>query len=1445
MKDYLDLDRHFGLLTDYTPEELFASNALGKRLGWEQVLQGSFSVIIGRANFGKTTELKARAKAQRAQGKWSVFVALNKVLAQDDFSEALDVDDEQAYKAWQASSTGELTLFVDSLDEASLSREDGLRLALRRVARAVNWPDSSIRWVLSSRPAVLTPEVLAMLQEELRASLYLGEESEGESPAGASDEPPLSESDVLGDIGSVGADSTVVNRPAKQEYLKVYSLLPLGDHAAARYLSECLTVDDPKAMLDAARQYGLGGLCEGPGGLDILAYIDPASKPPSNLTEVFERMVEGVQQQQRADPRERRIEGLSPTSLDDGIQKLASASVVCQLPNIELSTDALRIRDGVLSARLIVASVLSENSLNYLLGSRLFIDSGHHQVKVYPDELLPYLAAKRLASLVKSPEHATRLLTNLTWSASTGECGVYSAYLPLAGWLATLSTHCRHELTKIEPQAVAFFGDLRNPNISLSEANAVLEGAIERLVDGGDSLGRRLFRLTAENYWQAGKEGIEPTLLALFEKHGGDFHARDALLDIASHAKLDVLREAVLRTHGGDYSKLIEQAIDLLYILSLGHDDDASGLSRAMLATPQLPELTVSRLLSGLGWRFLGARSIADVVARQFIAGRGGFHISWAITRDLAESADSHQLYALTRALLLRLVAKVKRKGPGVGFYGPAQNFVELLTELLAVVVKRGHSPACRVAKLCLVLNRFIDKNHYGNADSQDLRSALEQNTDVRRHLLRGLIHPTDRTQNGIYQAVFVNCRFCPAEEGDGNALGDPGLTQLLEEMKTWTTSAPRRPLARREREQELDQESKKRLQAIAAGIRDGSEEGALAWVGAWLSRTTQLARYGECNFSVFEREAGEELSAAVRSGLSILWRSKDPTWDEAQPNSTHYITVAGLQGLFLDLGDGASLPALSEEEVRRAIRYAQFEINGFPKWFWPVVRKNEGIALKEFDSILNSAGVGPVSADKAELLMRQLDDAPDGVKRGLARTVWDFIMKNPQVLEYTSESALKVAASEAGAIDRATFEAEAQSRMLAAYGEKLPVLDEAPPATDEATAKARQVLEAKGNEMRRQRSNAVVWGAFWLSHYPATFGQAWESWQAGDCRAAEEFMFDLAAHLGEDRHGRLNQLAASGSDGLNALMKLYEWVRSVVSEDEDQSHDDGQVYAVNARDHAQSLRNALIPAVAHARSEEAYSILELLRLKAPRHRAKYLRHVQFTLREEQAARMPVQQAHYAKFEADFAPPVSEHQSFAMAVHNDLLAIKSQIENGEFSLRRFFNGVNFKHIKSDSEGLALEEDFQMLLGSELNHACANRYTVSLEPILPNSTRRDVLCQVASYRATVELKMSERWTLNDYLESLEEQLKGQYMQAPNSKIGFFVVVLQRANRRWDGPGGKRIGFQDVLDILQQKARDLAIKDPTLYLRVIGIDATPRENFRIAKGPAKAKRKSVSP
>lgn len=1440
MEKYLNLNRRFGHLVNFDTTELLATAFGRTQMSWSQLLEGRYSIVIGSANFGKTFEFKAQSGVLRAAGRSSLYVALHRVLGEDEIEDALEVADREALEAWRKTG-GEIVAFVDSLDEVSLTGENGIRKALRGVAKALNWPNSDVKWVLSSRPAVLTDEVLGQLLAELRTTLFTPKQDEFE--AGLDDETPEQptagdDAPSTGNIEPSDAKSKLTNKVVKQEKLKVYALLPLDKAAAALYLSERVGVSNAKETLHAARQYGLARLADSPGGLDILGYVDPVQNPPKSLTQVFEKMAGAMQQQQRVDPRERRLPDSAPADFEDAIQRLASASMVCGLPNIELSQSALRHREGVLSARPIVASVLSESSLQYLLGSRLFIDSGQHQVKLYPDDLLPFLAAKQLASLATSPDQARRLLSNFTWSSTTGECGVSRPLLTLAGWLSVFSTHCRKELLEIEPQAVAFFGDLRNPEISLGEAEVALERSLERLVSGGDSIGRQYFTLTPENYWQVAKPNIAPTLMRLFQQFGTDFYARDVLLSVAGYASLDVFRQPVLDTHQGDYVRVMGDSTDLAYILRLARQEDFDSLSTAVMVAPDLSESRLSTLIGRLAWRPLGAKSIAILVANRFGGERLGYSISATLTHSVADTASDLDLYRLTRSLLVRHMKLKVKTGRSSERYRSDQKFMELVMDLLALLIQRPSACVNRTVKLCLVLNRFSSKQFYGHAGKKNISAALKDNKTVRQAFLRTMIQSTDKSEDGIFEVAFSHSTICPKVEGDELELNEPGLFQLFETVKRNAAQLPKPP-TQHVKALTIDRKFKAALQADIVPIQSGTAANAFARIAEWLHCTIEDARYGECNFAMFEKAAPAAIAKAVREGLSNFWRQTDPTWNESEAHSTYYVTVAGLQGLFLDLGDGGDVSRLSALEVRRAIRYAMFEINGYPKWFWKLVAAHPTVALSELNSVITRAGKGPVSQQKAETLIQNLDDAPVEIRQSLARPSWDFVRSTASVGEYTSKVALRVAAAGSDVIDQTTFEFEALRLMRAAFSTKLPSSEDAATMSSKDAA----ALQALITELTRQRENALTWGSLWLCTYPGAFAEAWEVWRAEYRPSAEDFMLALAAQLGEERGARLKLVADKGREGLDVLKALYDWTHFLVNESEDQRHDDGRPYSPNDRDHAEQLRDAVVPAISHAKSEHAYQILEELRLGASSKTAKYLRHVQFMMREDQFAKSPIEQVDYLEFERQLAPTVSGYKTFAMAVENDLLTVKSQIETGDFSLRRFFNSVSFDRIKTDNDGLALEEDFQSLLGSELNHAAADRYVVALEPILPGGTRRDVLCQSGSLRATVELKMSLRWTVDDYIEALEEQLQGQYMMAENSKIGFFIIVLQK-RRTWKAPDGGNIDFEGLLSVLRQKAREKEAADSSLFLRVIGIDASPKVDFREVRAAKAKAKKSVT-
>ena len=1412
MPTYLDLARRFVHRPKYEPHEIFVSSVTDKRLKWPQVLENRFAVVVAPANYGKTTEMVEQVKRMRLAGGSAAFVALRKVADRATFAKALEPTERAAYDAWRAAPTTPLTLFVDSLDEASAAKRDGIADLIADVATEVGWPSDLIRWVISTRPAVLSTSV----RENITSRLIVPYETTIKASAGK----------VAS--AATGSSTTSIGGAAapEPETLMLFSMAPLESNQGKTYLAGLHPTLDAPEVLRIAHERGLAGFTTSPGGLDILANVGLTTSPPDSLTEVFHRVVAAVQERQRNDARIGAAGGAVPQVLTEAAQKLASASQVCLLPNIELTDDVLAVTNGVLSARKIAGGMLTDTILKQLLNTEMFIDADLNQVKLYPDEIAPFLGAQRLASLIQSPQQARTLVEHFRWQAPTGEQGVYRQFLPLMGWLATLNSHCREELLEREPQALAFFGDLRNTKVPLAVAKKALTESIQRLVLQGDRLGRGHFNLTSENYWQAGPERLKPLLKELFQKHGGHHWARDALLDIATAARSDVLRSVVLKEHGNSYKRLIEKTMDLRYILELRQAGDLAGLAAALKADDTIGESVAATLMTRLGWSHLTAKELAVLVDKQFARGRGGFSVSYAFDSGLVDDASDEQLYELCRALVVRLARLRERKGRPARTRGrTTDRYVEFVAETVAALLKRtAFSKHASVAKLCLVMQQALVDGHLGMSNPADLRRAIQENAAVRFELLALNVKRAGTDESRLWQAAYGYESLCELVPADVERLNLPELSEVVrkneeavavQRAKRKATSAT----PNRDERLKVGPGVKKELFENLDGLRNGSWTNGLAWVASWLLRTNPSSRYGEVRFEVFEKEAGPEIAQAIREGFSKVWRARPPEFKEHEPQSTHHITAAGLQGLHLELGEGKDLPPLTKAEVKRAIEYATFEINGYPKWFWPLVKAHQDVAGQELAQLVKQAGAGAVSLEHAQHVLTFLEDAPPAVKAKVAPLAWAFIVQRPSLSDHIVERLLTVATEVPGVTPRAEFEAASLAKMRSAFSGPLPIKD------DEAQA------------VRAQRKQSAVWAASWLTAYPAAFCKAVAKWLRQAPEDARALIFQLAAHFGTDHGARTIRLARTGNEGVTALAALYDWTLAAVRPEEDIERPSGEAYSPGDRDHAERLRDALIPAIAAAESQLAYEVLDKLRLASTGPREIYLRSVQFGMREAQFARPPLAQLRYDEFERNFTADVTDTTSFAMKVESDLLAVKYDIEQGEYSLRRFFTEVVLKRrpLKSaegDKEGLALEADFQILLASELHHQSRGLYSVTVEPHTAESKRRDVLCSKGDMFVSIELKMSRRWTLDKYEEALEKQLVGQYMRHRKATTGFLVIVLQEEGRTWNDPktGGK-LDFKALVALLSERALRLESKDRTRYLRVIGIDATKPPNFRV--------------
>ncbi|GAB3647830.1 hypothetical protein [Ramlibacter alkalitolerans] len=1405
--EYLDLQRTF---IEIDPADTEEHDVSGEgRIGWREVLARRASVIRAPANFGKTTEMVEQARRMREQGQHAIFVALRRVRSRGGFEAAVSDtgDDYESFKDWQAATTSPMTVFLDSLDEASPGNDDDLTYWLRQVTAAVNWPANDVRWVISTRPALLTAKVVSDLQR------LFGRGKTVTPASTASDQTSPNDAAM---------DAVFRERVTDPEALAVFRMTELDRNQSIRYLSERLGIDRAPELIALASRRGLGTLVENPGGLATLAEIDLLTRPPESLTEIFERLESSIARKLAADRRIKDAGNEGVELVTESVRRLAAASQLCQLPNIELPQEGLLPSADAISARLIVGSRISEAVLQVLLGAHGFSDVGHHQVKIFPNELPPYLAACHLSGLAKSPELAYRLVAALSWQAPTGESGVDRRLLPVMGWLATLNPHCRAEILKIDPQALAFFGDLRNRSVAPPDAERALRDSVSAIARSNDWPGRGQFRLTSEHYWQAGSTRTLSVILELFHEHGGSNVARDVLLDIAAYSGSDVLRDLVMSSHRGDYHSLLRSTMDADYILELGREEDLEGLAGALLLSAHTPESFASRVVATLGWTYLNARDVVIVLGRYLERGRSAFHLTGDVKEVLVPAASDQQLYWLVRGLVMKasqVRGRQGRRNPSTHMTN--ERFVEFSAELLAILLRRQHAPtADKLAILCLILFRAIRDAHHGSADVRELKGALKERADVRQAYFAMLVRWAAGTKGDLWQLVYGYGSICVPTDDDVSTLGSEPLRRLVREetarIERMAGQAPRTPQPK-DRLQLADT-AKAALQASIEAIRSGAALNEFAWLAGWLLHTTRRSRYGEVDFKQLEDRAGHAMAGAVREGLGHFWRSQPPRFKEDEPNSTYHLTAAGLQALHLELGEGKNLPPLSENEVRQAIRYAAFEINGFPKWFWALVRAHEDIAGDELEGLAKAASAGAVSREHAGNLFSALDQAPERIRERLAPLAWQILEgEESDRRGFIVDKMLTATAVAPDAASQTEFEALAWKRVSE------PFMGAAAASPQDHATRAEAV------------SQATVWGSHWLRRHPRSFVERMQGWTAEDAGAAKAFVYALAMELGRDRGALLSGIATETHDGVDALGALYVIALDVVRPTDDAQHADGEVYAIGGRESAQDFRDAFVPAIAEARTQRAYDVLEWLKLKLGDKQRPYFRRVQYHMREAQFARPPLDQRAFEKFERDFEAGITGRVSFDLAVQNALVAVKYDIEHGEHSLRRFFSAVELRALKTDKSGLALESDFQQLLASELKHHARGEFVVQREPETAEHNRRDVHCAKESLdlTASIELKMSERWTLPEYFEALEQQLVGQYMRQRNANTGFLVIVLQR-KRTWRCPGTRRaLSFDDLVKALQSRADALMRDDSSKFLRVIGINAIQPKNFREAR------------
>jgi hypothetical protein len=147
-----DLVAHFGRTAD--------------TLGWDDLIAKRRVVLLAEAGSGKTTEMKARARALAADGR-TVFYATVEDVGRRGMGAALRPADRARLTAWRASEQ-DAWFFMDSVDEA---KNSGVKLhtALQAIAESIAGAERRAHIVLSGIVIVVVDQAPALM----RLTLYI------------------------------------------------------------------------------------------------------------------------------------------------------------------------------------------------------------------------------------------------------------------------------------------------------------------------------------------------------------------------------------------------------------------------------------------------------------------------------------------------------------------------------------------------------------------------------------------------------------------------------------------------------------------------------------------------------------------------------------------------------------------------------------------------------------------------------------------------------------------------------------------------------------------------------------------------------------------------------------------------------------------------------------------------------------------------------------------------------------------------------------------------------------------------------------------------------------------------------------------------------------------------------------------------------------------------
>jgi hypothetical protein len=443
----------------------------------------------------------------------------------------------------------------------------------------------------------------------------------------------------------------------------------------------------------------------------------------------------------------------------------------------------------------------------------------------------------------------------------------------------------------------------------------------------------------------------------------------------------------------------------------------------------------------------------------------------------------------------------------------------------------------------------------------------------------------------------------------------------------------------------------------------------------------------------------GPAVAHAYREAAIKHWRLYIPTLQSEgaiRDNSVPYALVFAMAGLEIEAAETADFPGhLNETEVRHALRYLTWELNGFPRWFermhnaFPEITV-EAVTHELIWELENTGGDQPMHY----ILNRLVYDAP-WLYSSIAPKILDWVSANPGRINTNQHYCLQILAK--GGIPPDQL-AELASRELV------------------STNRLENIARWHALSVDCDPDNGIPEIEQWLASLP----------KEGGNHAAQIF---ITALMGGSREGDRGPYVGYFRTAEH-LKSLYVLMHRYIQTKEDVDRTNGDVYSPSLRDDAQDARNRLFNLITEIPGKASYTVIKQL---IEDHANPDFRPRMTKLAYQKAEADGDLGAWTAKQVFDFAQsqtitPMTDRQLFDLAVQR-LTDLKNWLELGNDSAWK-----TWQRAKEETE-------MRTLVAGFLNQRCLSQYVTAQEPELANSQRMDIWLHNTNVQSPVPIELN--------------------------------------------------------------------------------------------------------